>query len=116
MHELGIVFHIIKTLERVACENDVMHIRSVTLELGEVSGIESDYLLDCWKWATERTELLNGASLICETIPAVTVCNDCHKTYATVEHGRTCPFCSSENTVLVTGNETSIKEMEADTP
>lgn len=114
MHELGVVFHIIKTLERVANENGVTHIRSVTLELGEVSGIESDYLLDCWKWAANRTELVNGSSLICETIPAVTVCNACRKTYATVEHGRTCPFCLSENTLLVTGNETNIKEIEAD--
>lgn len=113
MHELGIVFHIIKTLEQVAAENQVERILGVTLELGEVSGVEGDYLLDCWKWAVNRTELLRGAALTWEAIPAVTVCNGCHRTYPTVEYGRTCPFCGGGDTVLLTGNEASIKEIEA---
>ena len=39
MHELGIVFHIIRTVEDVAKQNDVTRIRRVTLQLGEVSGV-----------------------------------------------------------------------------
>ena len=38
MHELGIVFHIIKTVERVGTENKLTMVSTVTLELGEVSG------------------------------------------------------------------------------
>ena len=34
MHELGIVFHIIRTVEDVARQNDVTRIRRVTLQLG----------------------------------------------------------------------------------
>ena len=37
MHELGVVFHIIDSLEEVAKENDVTQIQSVTIEIGEVS-------------------------------------------------------------------------------
>ena len=33
MHELGIVFHIIRTVEDVARQNDVTRIRRVTLQL-----------------------------------------------------------------------------------
>ena len=51
MHELGIVFHIIRTVEDVARQNDVTRIRRVTLQLGEVSGVVESYLQDCWKWA-----------------------------------------------------------------
>ena len=50
MHELGIVFHIIRTVEDVARQNDVTRIRRVTLQLGEVSGVVESYLQDCWKW------------------------------------------------------------------
>ena len=39
MHELGIIIHISKTLKEVAEENEVTKIGSVTLEIGEVSGI-----------------------------------------------------------------------------
>mgnify|MGYP001529237271 CR=1 FL=1 len=51
MHELGIVFHIIRTVEDVAKENHVARIQRVTLQLGEVSGVVESYLQDCWKWA-----------------------------------------------------------------
>ena len=46
MHELGIVFHIIRTVEDVARQNDVTRIRRVTLQLGEVSGVVESYLQD----------------------------------------------------------------------
>ena len=49
MHELGIVFHIIRTVEDVAKQNDVSRIRRVTLQLGEVSGVVESYLhLPVW--------------------------------------------------------------------
>ena len=51
MHELGIVFHIIDTVEQVGRENGVTQVRSVTLDVGQVSGIEDPYLMDCWRWA-----------------------------------------------------------------
>ena len=55
MHELGIVFHIIRTVEDVARQNDVTRIRRVTLQLGEVSGVVESYLQDCWKWAAAKS-------------------------------------------------------------
>ena len=39
MHELGIVFHIIRTVEDVAKENHGARIQRVTLQFGEVSGV-----------------------------------------------------------------------------
>ena len=66
MHELGIVFHIIRTVEDVAKENHVARIQRVTLQLGEVSGVVESYLQDCWKWAAAKSEILPGAAL---TVP-----------------------------------------------
>ena len=113
MHELGIVFHIIKKVEEVAAEHSVSAVNSVTLEIGEVSTIVDTYLQDCWKWAAAKSDYVKGAELLIETIPAVTMCNGCGRTYETVRYGKTCPCCNSEDTYLVTGNEVSIKEIEA---
>lgn len=113
MHELGIVFHVIKSVEKVAKENDITEIASVTLELGQVSGVIPSYMDDCWKWAIKKTEYLQNAELIIEEIPAVTYCEDCEQTYATVEYGKICPHCQSEHTYLIQGNEANIKEIEA---
>ena len=54
MHELGVVFHIMDSLEEVAKENDVTQIQSVTIEIGEVSTVIPHYLTDCWEWSTHR--------------------------------------------------------------
>ena len=72
MHELGIVFHIIDSLESVGRENQLTQVANVTLEIGEVSGVVDSYLKDCWKWASEKSSLLRGAKLITQEIPAVT--------------------------------------------
>lgn len=113
MHELGIVFSIINSLEKVGEQNKLKSVSKVTLELGEVSTVIDTYLRDCWKWASDRSELLKGACLEIEQIPAVTICEDCGGTYATTAHGKTCPYCESVKTHLVSGNEIMIKEIAA---
>lgn len=113
MHELGIVFHIIESIEQIGVQNQLDAVREVTLELGEVSSVIDTYLLDCWKWAADKSALMKGARLKIEKISAVTVCEDCGRTYGTVEYGKTCPFCKSLRTHLVCGNEVMIKEIAA---
>ena len=113
MHELGIVFHVIKQVEELGKEQGLSHVESVTLELGEVSGVIPDYLQDCWKWAVNKSELMKGSVLLAETIPAVTFCEDCGETYPTVAHGKICPYCSSPRTYLLRGNELELKEISA---
>ncbi len=113
MHELGVVFRIIDDLTDLSKEKEIQKIHSVTLQLGEVSGVVPDYLTDAWKWAVNRTDILKGSELIIETLPAVTYCEDCESEYETVKYGRTCPKCGSEKTYLLKGNEFMIKEISA---
>ena len=114
MHELGVVFHIIDQLTELAEEHELRMISSVTLQLGEVSTVIPDYLLDCWRWAADKRDLLRGARMKIETIPAVSHCDSCKRDYPTVAHGKTCPHCGSDQTWLVRGNEFIIKEIEAE--
>jgi hydrogenase nickel incorporation protein HypA/HybF len=114
MHELGIVFHIAKQIEEIARENNVKRVNKVVLEIGEVSTVIGSYLTDCWRWNAERNELLAGSELVIETIPGVTYCNGCEQRYPTVQYGRICPYCGSEDTFLIQGNETEIKEIEVE--
>lgn len=114
MHELGVVFHVIKMVEEVCEENDLTDVASVTIELGEVSTVIESYLQDAWKWAVlRRSEHMQQATLRVETIPAITYCEDCGSRYGTVQHGKTCPQCGSTHTYLLQGNEFNIKEIEA---
>lgn len=112
LHELGIVYHIIRDVENVARANGVGHVSSVTLLLGEVSGVVPDLLLDAWRWAADKKPITEGAELVVEPVEAVTHCEACGRDYGTVEHGKTCPHCGSGETYLLQGQEVMIKQIE----
>lgn len=113
MHELGIIIHINKTLHAIAKEQKLTEIGLVTLEIGEVSAIIPSYLSDCWLYYRKKYPLIENAELLIESLPAHTYCEDCDKTYSTVQYGRVCPYCHSGKTYLITGDECNIKEIEA---
>ena len=113
MHEMGTVLAVLDTADKIIEENGLSSIESITLEVGEVSGILPEFLYKCWGFAVTRSKYAHDAELIIEMLPAVTACNDCGKEYETVTYGRTCPYCSSGNTVLICGNEYNIKEITA---
>lgn len=112
MHELGLVFALSDLLEQVAAEQDLSRICRVTVELGEVSGVVVEQLQDAWGWASQKSDLLRGCQLELREVPAVTVCNACGRTYATVPQGRICPHCASPDTQLLRGNEFEVIEVE----
>ena len=58
MHEMGIVLHLAKTLDETAAEEHLARIGSVTLQVGEVSGILTDYFQECWDYFKVRHPVL----------------------------------------------------------
>lgn len=112
MHELGVVFYVIRDVKAIAKENFVDKVYSVTLEIGQVSTVVPDLLQDCWKWAVKKEPVLEHAKLLIEEIEAVTHCENCGQNYETVKYAKVCPFCQSEETYLIRGNEFNIKEIE----
>ncbi len=114
MHEMGIVLHLARTLDQTAEEHRLTSIGKVVLQVGEVSGIMTDLFTDAWDYFKVRHPVLKDAELVLETIPAVTWCDNCKRTYETVKYGRQCPYCQSGETWLQQGNECIIKEIEAE--
>ncbi|MBR5343227.1 MAG: hydrogenase maturation nickel metallochaperone HypA [Oscillospiraceae bacterium] len=113
MHELGTIYYVIDAVEKLMVENDLTKVGSITLEVGEVSGIIPAYLDEFWQYARAKTEHFKETELKIEELKAVTYCQDCMQTYPTMQYGKTCPYCRSGNTFLITGNEYNIKEIEA---
>ena len=81
MHEMGIILHLAKTLEETTEQEQIKKITRVTLEVGEVSGILTDYFTDCWNYFRRKHPVLESAELDLQTLPAVTFCGNCEKTY-----------------------------------
>ena len=49
MHELGIVFQIVNTLEKVVEEENLPAVDTVVLQVGQLSGVIPIYLDECWE-------------------------------------------------------------------
>lgn len=114
MHEMGIVLHLARTLDETAEQEQLTRIGKVVLQVGEVSGIMTDLFTDAWDYFKKRHEVLKDSTLVLETIPAVTWCDNCKQTYETVKYGKECPYCHSGETWLQQGDECIIKEIEAE--
>ena len=63
MHELGVVFHIADLVSDVAKENKADKIKKVVMQIGEVSTVVNDQLIDCWNWNAKKSELLKDSKL-----------------------------------------------------
>ena len=88
MHELGTVFYVIREVEQVVEENHLTKVASVTLEIGEVSGIIPSYIKDFWQWAIKKEKYLQDAELIIEPIKAVTRRDLLRGLQADISHGK----------------------------
>ena len=100
MHELGTINYVIETVENLCVENSLTQVGSVTLEIGEVSGIIPQFLEEYWLYAREKTKFLKDAELKIEPIEAITYCENCQKTYPTMKYAKICPYCGSEMNIL----------------
>ena len=114
MHELGIVFHIIEKVEKIAEENNVKKVTKVNLEIGEVSTVIPNYFLDVWKWAIKKTKYMQECACNIVVIEAISYCENCKETFQTTKFAKICPHCLSNKTYLVTGDEVNIKDVEVE--
>ena len=72
MHELGTIYYVMKTVENLAAENKLTKVGSITLEVGEVSGIVPEFLTDFWEYARKKNDLFRDTELKIETLHAIT--------------------------------------------
>ena len=54
MHEMGLCFELISTLDDLLKREGVSHITSITLDVGEASMVVPRFLLDCWEAAKAK--------------------------------------------------------------
>lgn len=112
MHELGIVFEIVKRVTTITNDYDIApeDLAIVVVECGEASTIIPKYLKECWPAAIDRTPF-EHVELQVEEIVATVKCNTCGHVYEYLNNDRKCPECGDEYGSLVTGKEFNIKEI-----
>lgn len=63
MHELGVLYQIVKTVNRIAEEKCIRKVKHIVLEVGENSGFVPQYLTKLFPVAVDVYPLLRKAKL-----------------------------------------------------
>lgn len=110
MHELGFATELVSTLEDLMDQENLTKISSVTLKVGEATGVVPRFLLECWPAAIEDSRLPD-CELKIDYVHAVARCRDCGQEYpASSSHGK-CPKCGCEDYELLNGYEFEVVEI-----
>lgn len=111
MHELGVVLEIFDLIEEIMKEQNLKKVSSVTVEVGELSGILPDYFQECWN-AAKIGGAFDETELKLIRIPAVAKCA-CGQEYEMMKNSRICPKCKKTDYTVIKGREFMVLSIEA---
>ncbi len=111
MHELGIVYEVIKIVDGFVEENQVTKVEKIVLEIGQLSQAIPRFIEECYPAAVSDTPYEDTALEII-TLPAKGSCRACGEVYNIVDHRKVCPACHAEDFKLLSGQEFTIKEIQ----
>lgn len=111
MHEIAVLYKAIEQAEAVAAKNNVKKISTITVEVGELSGILPVFLEKYYSIVTENRELLKGSDLLIQIVPGEALCDECHALYNVMKNEGKCPKCSSRCKTILGGRDFVLKNI-----
>lgn len=112
MHELGIVYDIVKSVDEIAKKNGLTKIDTIVLQIGELSSIVPKYIEECYPAAVDGTMMVD-TKLKIEILSGNALCKSCKKVFNVIENKNICPACNSKESEIISGREFMIKEILA---
>lgn len=112
MHELGIVYQVVKTVDEVMKEQGLTELESITLEIGEMRDIVPKFIEEAWQ-AVRQTTPYPDAEMVLEIIPARAKCKHCSAVHNIKDIDFECPQCHSPELEIFSGREFDIKQIVA---
>lgn len=113
MHEMSVAMEIVSIVERAARDNRAKKIVRVTLEVGQISGVEPEALRFAYDAIVKDKALELGEPEL-EIIPigARARCLECAAEFEPEYRIFLCPKCDEFNVELIAGKELTIKNIE----
>lgn len=110
MHEMSIALQIIEIAEKEARKDNAKKVKSLELEIGELSGVVIDALKFALDSAMKNTMLQNSSVQI-NSISGQCCCTVCQYEFASSELFTLCPGCGSPEVKMVRGREMRVKSL-----
>lgn len=112
MHELGLCDALLRMLRKIVQDEELTAVSRITLEIGELSGVLPHFMIDCWQAVIDGTEF-QDTEMVIESIPGTARCLDCEAEFRVDVNKLRCPFCRGDKLMPLTGNDMTLKEVEA---
>lgn len=111
MHEMTLIYGIGDVVAQAEKNNGIDHVDAVVVQVGELSGVITEFLDEYYPMFAESIPSLNGSELIIEKIPAIGRCIDCGAEFDIVVEEGICPCCKSTRKDVLSGLDFVIKEI-----
>lgn len=111
MHEISVLENVLKTCRKVANENDVHHIRRITLSVGELTGYIPYFFTEYFPIITKGESLFEGTELKIKEIRGEALCKECNCMYNVMKAEGKCPRCKSREKTIIGGQEFILEEL-----
>lgn len=112
MHEMGLIDAVVRMVDGIVKKEGLEGVQKITLEVGEISGVEAHFLTECYEAVVADT-LYEKTELAIEMVPGTFYCNDCQMEFPADVEKLYCPECFGRNLTPMTGKDLTIKEIEA---
>jgi hydrogenase nickel incorporation protein HypA/HybF len=99
MHEMSIAQSLIDILREEMLKHDAKTLRTVRLNVGQMTAIVPDALSFCFQVITD---------------PLMGYCNECEEKFEIKDYAFVCPACDSTKINTIGGQDLSIVEIEVD--
>lgn len=113
MHELSVCEALIRQIERICAEHEQEVVKSITLSVGPLSGVEPKLLRHAYPLAAAGT-VAEHARLDINTGPVVVRCTVCEAETPVAPNRLLCGACGDFRTRLIAGDELLLERLELD--
>ena len=111
MHELSVCQALIEQVQGVARARGASRVKSVSVRIGPLSGIEAALLAQAYPLASAGT-LAESSGLMIETAPLRVKCATCGAESTATPNHLLCAQCGDFHTQLVSGDELMLMSVE----
>jgi hydrogenase nickel incorporation protein HypA/HybF len=111
MHELSVAQNIIDIVKENVPSDELSNVKSILIDVGEMSGVVADSLEFCFDVVKLETPLQNSRIEI-KKIPFILFCNSCNKDTSNTMGIRMCEYCGGFDTKIISGTEMNVTEVE----
>lgn len=113
MHEMSLAEGVLQLLEDAARSQGFARVKTVWLELGQLSSVEPEAMRFCFD-AVTRGSLADGAQLEIIDVPGAGWCMKCAQSVALPARYEACPLCGSYQVQPTSGTDMRVKELEVE--